>query len=35
MALIGPAVVKRGPAIDEPIFHWTSEHQDKRWAAVM
>ena len=35
MALIGPSVVKHGPAIDEPIFHWTSEHQDKRWAAVV
>jgi membrane-associated phospholipid phosphatase len=35
MTLIGPAVVKHGPAIDERIYRWTSEHQVKRWAAVM
>lgn len=35
MALIGPSAVKHGPAIDEPIYRWTSEHQVKRWAAVM
>jgi hypothetical protein len=35
MALIGPLVINRGPAIDEPIFRWTSSHQVKRWADVL
>jgi membrane-associated phospholipid phosphatase len=35
MELLGPAVVKHGPAIDEPIVRWTSSHQVKRWADVM
>jgi membrane-associated phospholipid phosphatase len=35
MELLGPAVVGRGPAIDEPIRRWTVSHQVKSWAAVM
>ncbi len=35
MALLGPTVVNRGPAIDEPIVRWTKNHQVKSWAAVM
>jgi hypothetical protein len=35
MELLGRAVVKHGPKIDEPIRHWTDSHQVKRWTAVM
>jgi membrane-associated phospholipid phosphatase len=35
MRLLGPAVVNHGPAIDEPVFRWTTSHQVDRWAAVM
>ena len=35
MALLGPTVVNRGPAIDEPIVAWTKNHQVRPWAAVM
>lgn len=35
MTLLGPAVVNRGPAIDEPIVRWTSTHQVDWWAAVI
>jgi len=35
MALLGPTVVNRGPAIDEPIVAWTSGHQVRVWAAIM
>jgi membrane-associated phospholipid phosphatase len=35
MALIGPAVVNHGPAIDETIARWTADHQVKWWAGVM
>lgn len=35
MRLLGPAVVKHGPKIDEPIARWTADHQVKRWAGVM
>lgn len=35
MALLGPAVIKHGPAIDEPILRWTESHQVKWWASVM
>jgi hypothetical protein len=35
MELLGPAVVKHGPAVDEPIREWTARHQVKRWADVM
>ena len=35
MALLGPTVVNRGPAIDEPIVRWTKRHQVQSWAAVM
>jgi hypothetical protein len=35
MRLLGPAVMKYGPKIDEPIAHWTADHQVKQWARVM
>ena len=35
MALLGPPVLNHGPAIDEPILHWTESHQVDRWAALM
>jgi membrane-associated phospholipid phosphatase len=35
MALLGPTVVNRGPAIDEPIYRWTISHQVRPWAAIM
>jgi hypothetical protein len=35
MTLLGPPVVNNGPAIDEPIFRWTTSHQVSPWAAVM
>jgi len=35
MELLGPTVIKQGPVIDEPIYHWTVDHQVKWWAAVM
>jgi hypothetical protein len=35
MELLGPSVVKHGPAVDEPIRQWTVKHQVKRWADVM
>jgi PAP2 superfamily len=35
MALLGPAVVSHGPAIDEPIASWTASHQVTWWAAVV
>jgi hypothetical protein len=34
MELLGPMVIKHGPAIDEPIRQWTESHQVKRWADV-
>ena len=27
MELLGPAVINRGPVIDEPIYQWTVDHQ--------
>lgn len=35
MELLGRPVVNHGPAIDEPLFRWTEDHQVSRWAAVM
>ena len=35
MELLGPAVIKKGPVIDEPIYRWTVDHQVKWWGAVM
>jgi membrane-associated phospholipid phosphatase len=35
MALLGPTVVNRGPAIDEPILEWTDSHRVRAWAAIM
>ena len=35
MELLGPAVIKQGPVIDEPIYRWTVDHQVKWWGAVM
>lgn len=35
MALLGPTVVNRGPAIDEPILRWTDGHRVRAWAAIM
>ncbi len=35
MTLLGPTVLNRGPAIDEPLARWTADHQVGRWAAVM
>lgn len=35
MELLGPAVIKHGPAIDEPIREWTVSHQVKWWAYAM
>ena len=35
MELLGPAVIKHGPSIDEPIREWTVSHQVRRWADVM
>src|SRR5712692_7157815 len=35
LALLGPPIVKHGPAIDEPIFRWTESHRVNWWAAVM
>jgi membrane-associated phospholipid phosphatase len=35
MELLGPAVINQGPVIDEPIHHWTADHQVKWWGAVM
>ncbi len=35
MRLIGPAVMKYGPKIDEPAARWTADHQVKQWAKVM
>jgi membrane-associated phospholipid phosphatase len=35
MDLLGPTVIKQGPVIDEPMYHWTVDHQVKWWADVM
>jgi hypothetical protein len=35
MRLLGPAVMKYGLKIDEPIARWTADHQLKQWAKVM
>lgn len=35
MKLLGPAIVKHGPAIDEAVVRWTESHQVEKWAAVM
>jgi hypothetical protein len=35
MELLGPAVINHGPVIDEPIYHWTVDHQLKWWGDVM
>jgi hypothetical protein len=35
MELLGPAVITHGPVIDEPIYHWTVDHQVKWWADLM
>jgi membrane-associated phospholipid phosphatase len=35
MELLGPAVINRGPVIDEPVYHWTVDHQVKWWGDVM
>jgi len=35
MRLLGPTVMNHGPAIDEPIVHWTASHQVNQWAAVV
>jgi PAP2 superfamily len=35
MALLGPPVVNHGPAVDEPIFRWTEDHQVDWWAVAM
>jgi membrane-associated phospholipid phosphatase len=35
MKLIGPAVIKHGPAIDEAVVRWTDSHQVKKWAVIM
>lgn len=34
MRLIGPAIIKYGPAIDEAVVRWTDSHQVKKWAGV-
>jgi hypothetical protein len=35
MAVLGPPIVKHGPAIDGPIFRWTENNRVHGWAAVM
>jgi hypothetical protein len=35
MALLGPPVMRYGPAIDEPVFSWTNSHQVDWWAAIL
>ena len=35
MALLGPSVMRYGPAIDEPVFRWTNSHQVDWWAAIV
>jgi len=35
MALLGRAVVKHGPTIDEPLVAWTASNQAHPWAAVI
>jgi membrane-associated phospholipid phosphatase len=35
MDLLGPAVIKQGPVIDEPMYRWTAGHQVTWWADVM
>jgi membrane-associated phospholipid phosphatase len=35
MRLLGPTIVNRGPAIDEPIFDWTVSHRVRPWTQVM
>jgi hypothetical protein len=35
MALLGPSVMKYGPAIDEPVFRWTNDNQVDWWAAIL
>jgi membrane-associated phospholipid phosphatase len=35
MELLGPTVINQGPVIDEPIYHWTVDHQVKWWGAVI
>jgi membrane-associated phospholipid phosphatase len=34
MRLIGPAIIKYGPAMDEAVVRWTDSHQVKKWADV-
>ena len=35
MDQLGPTVIKQGPVIDEPMYHWTVDHQVKWWGDVM
>ncbi|MDQ2810896.1 MAG: phosphatase PAP2 family protein [Actinomycetota bacterium] len=35
MELLGPVVMNKGPAIDEPIHDWTVDHQVAWWNAAM
>ncbi|MGO9082383.1 MAG: phosphatase PAP2 family protein [Streptosporangiaceae bacterium] len=35
MTLLGPAVMRYGPAVDEPMHDWVNDHQIRVWAAVM
>jgi hypothetical protein len=35
MTAIGRPVVAYGPAIDGPVYRWTSTHQVRPWAAIM
>jgi len=34
MKLLGPAIIKYGPAMDEAVVRWTNSHQIGKWAAV-
>jgi hypothetical protein len=35
MSLIGPPIVNRGLAIDEPVYRWINDNQVRPWAAVL
>jgi membrane-associated phospholipid phosphatase len=35
MRMLGPVIMSRGPAIDEPVYRWTVSHQVEGWAAIM
>jgi membrane-associated phospholipid phosphatase len=35
MTALGPVVIGRGPALDEPLERWAATHQVAWWAAVM